>query len=116
MSDIASPPATGAWFDVAVTAAAVMHILRLQGGDIDEARIEALVPGAANRIDVYVDRTVVLDGPPPADHIQHALEQLVLLRYQRNRPAPAGVYLMVDDETLLLDTLIPGERDRWGIA
>ena len=117
MSDIASPPATGDWFDVDVTAASVFQILRLQGGDVDAERIRLLVPGAANRIDVYCDRVEVLRGPPPDPQIQHALEQLTLQRYQRSNPSQVvGFYPAVDDETHLLDTLIPGERERWGVA
>jgi hypothetical protein len=94
-----------------------LHILRLQGGDIDTARIRAIIPTAAQRFDVYCDRAVVLDGPPPAAHIQHALEQLTVDRYLRNQPvAVLGTFPAVDNETYLLDTLIPGERERWGVA
>jgi len=116
MSDIATPPATGTWFDVDVTASAVFQILRLQGGDIDENRIRAIIPGAANRIDVYCDRAIVLDGPPPAPHIQHALEQLTLLRYLPQQPGAFVDFTGISAETHLLDTLIPGERERWGVA
>ena len=116
MSDIASPPATGDWFDVDATASAVFQILRLQGGDVDAERIRLLVPGAANRIDVYCDRESVLLGPPPDPQVQHALEQLVLSRYLRAYPAQGGVYQIIDDDTQILDRLIPGERQRWGVA
>ena len=114
---MASPPATGVWYDVDVTVAAVLHILRLQGGDVDTTQIRSIIPTAAQRIDVHCDRTVVLDGPPPAPHIQHALEQLTVARYRRNQPAAViGTFPVVDDETYLLDTLIPGERERWAVS
>ena len=116
MTDIGPPPATGIWYDVDATTAAVLAVLRLQGGDVDTSRIRAIVPTAANKIDVYVDRTTVIDGPPPAPHIQHALEQLTVLRYQRNQPVNLGGFPVIDDETHLLDTLIPGERERWAVA
>ena len=117
MSEIASPPATGPWYDLDATTSAVLAILRLQGGDVDTARIRAIIPAAANRIDVYADRATVFDGPPPAAHIQSALEQLTVQRYQRNMPAAVlGTFPVIDEETHLLDTLIPAERQRWGVS
>lgn len=117
MTDIASPPATGVWYDLDATTSAVLAILRLQGGDVDTARIRAIIPGAALRIDVYVDRVVVIDGPPPEADYQYALEQLTVQRYQRAMPvAVLGTFPVIDDETHLLDTIIAGRRERWGVA
>jgi hypothetical protein len=117
VTDIASPPATGVWYDLDATVAAVLAILRLQGGDVDTTRIRAIIPGAALRIDVYVDRAVIIDGPPPGADYQYALEQLTVQRYRRDAPvAVMGTFPVIDDETHLLDTIIAGRRERWGVS
>ena len=54
MTDVA-PPATRYWYDPAATLAAVFTMLRLSDGDVDQARIEALIPAAAGNIDAKVD-------------------------------------------------------------
>ena len=88
MSDVA-PPATGVWYDLSATVAAVLATLRLQGGDVDTARIQAIVPAAARSIDNELDRTVVLDGPPPDPLIQYELERRTINLYQANIPIAA---------------------------
>ena len=53
------------WYDEAQTVAAVLAILRLEEGDVDEGRLTALVPRAAKRLEVYADRVDPFPGPPP---------------------------------------------------
>ena len=116
MSDV-SPPATGEWYDVDATVESCLAQLRLQGGDIDEPRLRAIVPGAAYKVDVKIDAVMVLDGPPPDPEIQHALEQLTLLRYRQLVPGVImGTFPVVDDEDHLLDTLLVGRKVRYGVA
>ena len=88
VTDIASPPATGVWYDLDATVAAVLAILRLQGGDVDTTRIRGDHPRcrpAHRRLPSTV--STVIDGPPPAADYQYALEQLTVQRYQRDMPA-----------------------------
>ena len=51
----ASPPASAVWYDLAATVDAVLAVLRLTQGDVEELRIAALVPAAAGDIDAKLD-------------------------------------------------------------
>ncbi len=117
MTDIATPPATGEWYDPDATLAAVLHVLRLQGGDIDAAAIRALIPVAGIAIDNYVDDDWVIDGPPPAPDFQYALERYTIELYRIDHPA-AGAYIAPGDTYLrsMLDSLIAHRRVRWAVA
>ena len=90
MSDV-SPPATGEWYDLSATVAAVLHTLRLQGGDVDTIRLQAIVPAAARSIELDVDRVEPLDGPPPEPLIQYELERRTIVMYQADIPVAAIV-------------------------
>jgi hypothetical protein len=112
------PPATGVWYDVDATSAAVMHKLRLQGGDVDATLIRTLVAVAGVEIDAYVDRVVVIDGPPPAPDFQHALEEAVILLYRADHPMSAGTYTATPypDLLALFDATIGHRKERWAVA
>jgi electron transfer flavoprotein alpha/beta subunit len=119
MSDVVLPPATGTWWQLAPTLAAVLHTLRLAGADIDVAPIEDAIETAAALIDQYVDSpTVVTTAPAP---LQQALEQLAVELYQPAiaRPVGAeGTTLVVADENALatVEPLLRPYRRRWGVA
>ena len=72
----------GEWYDPAGTVAAVLAILRLEDGDIDEARIASLVPVAAERIEAFLDRVDPIPGPPPSPALQEALEEVTVDLYR----------------------------------
>jgi hypothetical protein len=92
MSDV-TPPATGVWWDTAATLAAVFAVLRLTDGDVDQARIEALIPAAAGNIDAKLDGEVAVSGPPPPPWAQAALEleTVAMYRAQGNDIDPSVV-------------------------
>ena len=81
MSDVASPPATGVWWDPEATYASVLLQLRLAGGDVDETRLRGLIPAAGAYIDNYLDRETVVEGPPPPPLLQEALERKTITLY-----------------------------------
>ena len=91
MSDVVAPPATGEWWDPAATLSAVLHTLRLQGGDVDTIRLQAIIPAAARSIELDVDRVEPLDGPPPEPLIQYELERRTIVMYQADIPVAAIV-------------------------
>jgi hypothetical protein len=119
MSDVVLPPATGTWWQLAPTLAAVLHTLRLAGADVDVAPIEDAIAAAAGMIDQYLDSpTVVATAPAP---VQHALVQLSVELYQPAiaRPVGAeGTTIVVADENALtaVEPLLRPYRRRWGLA
>jgi hypothetical protein len=123
MSDVA-PPATAVWYDTAATVAAVFTILRLTDGDVDQARIEALVPAAAGNIDHKLDGTVPVVGPPPPAWAQTALEleTVALYRAQGNDidvSVPLGGFPPPRDALAggsAVTALVGPHRARWGVA
>jgi hypothetical protein len=118
MSDVGvTPPASGVWYDVDDTTNAVLHILRLQGGDIDAERIRALVPVVGIEVEAYVDSDTVLDGPPPAADLQYVVEQGVIVLYRALIPAP-DLYMPGSAQLLrpLFDSIIPHRIARAGVA
>jgi hypothetical protein len=119
MSDVGVlPPATGIWYDVDDTLAAVLHILRLQGGDIDADYIRNLIPAAGMAIDAYVDSETVVVGPPPAGDYQYAIEQYTIDLYRADVPPAVGQYMPPDGSYLRsrLKSLIGHRRARQGVA
>ena len=82
-------PRRGSGTTCPATVAAVLATLRLQGGDVDTVRIQAIVPAAARSIDNELDRITVLDGPPPDPLIQYELERRTINLYQANIPIAA---------------------------
>ena len=117
MTDVA-PPATGEWWDESATVAAVLHTLRLQGGDVDTIRLQSLVPAAGLIINNYMDRVVVIDGPPAPPDLQAALERVVIELYTTTQPTAGNQYMPLDRTYIraLLDSLIPHRRQRRGAA
>jgi hypothetical protein len=121
MTDVL-PPATALWWDTTATVAAVFNILRLSDGDVDQARIESLIPSAAGAIDAYLDGVVAIVGPPPPAWAQTALEMETVARYrdqsagdpgdafgaQRPRDALAGGEAVA--------SLLRPHRARYGVA
>lgn len=123
MSDV-TPPATAVWYDPAATLAAVFAILRLTDGDVDQARIEALIPAAAGNIDAHLDGEVAVSGPPPPPWAQTALEleTVALYRAQGNDVDPSVV---LGGFPARRDALVGGpavtaltgpHKARWGVA
>ena len=74
MTDVA-PPATDEWWDTVLTKAAVLHQLRLREGDVDEDRVEALIPVAGQLINVYLDRPAVSPGWPVPAHVAAGIRE-----------------------------------------
>jgi hypothetical protein len=121
------PPATSDWYDLAVTVAAVFKVLRLSDGDVDQSRIEALVPTAATNIEAKVDATVavapdvpVLDGPPPPAWAQTALELETLALYRaQGGTDPFATVPTVRDALVggpAVAALVGAHKARWGIG
>ena len=90
MSDVA-PPATGTGTTCRPPSRRCSHTLRLQGGDVDTIRLQAIVPAAARSIELDVDRVEPLDGPPPEPLIQYELERRTIVMYQADIPVAAIV-------------------------
>lgn len=126
MSDVVIPvaPATGVWYDLDVTVAAVLAVLRLTASDVDAERIRALVPVAGQLIDTRLDRQVALTSPAPLP-VLVALENLTVELYRR-KDAPFGVLnawspdafaiRIGRDQMAGIDSLLAGYRRRWGIG
>jgi hypothetical protein len=113
LSDVPAP-ATGVWYDIDVTVGSVLAALRLTISDIDEPRVRALVPSAAGLIDGFLDREVVLEGPPPHPTVQAVLEELVIVLYHGTLPVP-GFPESIDVVSALLLRLLPFKQ-RWGTS
>jgi hypothetical protein len=123
MTDI-TPPASADWYDLTATVDAVLAVLRLSEGDIDEARIAALVPVAAGNIDAKVDRDTPLEGPPPSPWAQTALELETVALY-RAQTADIDPYVALGGAQRSRDVLVGGPavssllrpyKARWGVA
>jgi hypothetical protein len=121
MTDIA-PPATAVWYDAAVTTGNVLAVLRLSDGDVDQARLEALIPAAAESIDAYLDGDTAVTGPPPPASVQAALEAEVVARYRSTGADPyiaLGVTYMARGSLYggePVTTLLRPSRGRRGVA
>ena len=68
--------------------AAVLAILRLAGGDIDEPRLRALVPTAAARIEKWLDRVDPMPDTVDEPLLQEGLQLVTLEMYRQ--PAATG--------------------------
>ena len=71
------------WFDLDETVAAVLAILRLAGGDIDEPRLQALVPTAADAIEKRSDRIDPMPTTADEPMLQEALQIVTLEMYRQ---------------------------------
>lgn len=108
MSDVdlhPSPPAQGVWWDPAATLAAVLAQLRLTGTDIDENRLEALIPAAGRHINDYLDREADI-SPPALPTLQAALERVTIALY----------YGIVGDPIDVVKAQLLAAKERFGIA
>jgi len=76
------------WYDLEETVAAVLAILRLAGGDIDEPRLRALVPAAAARIERWAMRTALMPDTSTDPLLQEGLQLVTLEMYRQ--PAATG--------------------------
>ena len=74
MTDCYSPPAQGTWWVLSDVVDSVLSRLRLRGTDIDRARIEQLVPVAAEQINNRLDRQYPLTPPGTVDDEDVLLE------------------------------------------
>lgn len=71
------------WYDLDATVAAVLAILRLAGGDVDEPRIKALVPAAADAIERRSDRVTPMPHTSVTPMLQEALQIVTLEMYRQ---------------------------------
>lgn len=94
MTDVAdvTPPDQTVWWNGPAIAAAVMDVLRLDTGDVDEARVAELVIVGGQRINDYLDRPdtdpVVTPAPLVLDE---ALIQVTLELYRAKDAPPSSV-------------------------
>ncbi len=100
-----TPPDQTVWWDTTATLASVLSTLRLQGGDIDEQRLEALIPAAGGMINDYRDAVEPLDVPAPAT-LQAVLERLVIDLYR-------GI---VEDPVGWLAAQLLASKERFGVS
>jgi hypothetical protein len=123
MTDVA-PPSTAVWYDPAAVVTAVLAVLRLSDGDVDQARIEALVPAAAGNIDAKLDGTVAVTGPPPPPWAQTALEMETVALY-RAQGNDITAYAALGGAQPVRDALVGGpavqsllapHKARWGVS
>ena len=71
------------WYDLDETVAAVLAILRLAGGDIDEPRIQSLVPAAARQIEKRYPRNDPWPDTTDEPDLQEALQLVTLEMYRQ---------------------------------
>jgi hypothetical protein len=123
--DYWAPPDYTPWWDETATVDAVLAQLRLSSGDVDEARIAALVPAAGAAINAYLDRWEPVQ-PAPSHVAQAALEQVTIELYRRKDAGAANPgdfslaavvtrYGSTDPLGEVRAQLAPYKR-RWGVA
>jgi hypothetical protein len=122
-----APPLQDTWWVPADVLADVLATLRLSSGDVDESRLEALIPAAAAMINAYLDRPTG-DGLAPWEEAiaVPALEQVTIELY-RTKDTAAGSpsdysaaalmsrWAAVDPLGNVRSHLQPLKR-RWGLA
>ncbi len=87
------------WYDPDETVAAVLAILRLVGGDIDEPRIRVLVPTAAARIETWAQRTNPMPSTVDDPLLREGLQLVTLEMYRQ--PATTGSLVGLTAEVAL---------------
>jgi hypothetical protein len=116
---------TTEWWDVDTTKAAVLDILRLGDGDIDEQRIVWLVPVAGQMINQWMDRPAGVQAPDWALYpLQTAIETVTVSLYRDKDAPPTTIdgLLAGSMRPAGLDPLIEvrakmrGAKQRWGIG
>ena len=115
MTDVA-PPATDEWWDTVLTKAAVLHQLRLREGDVDEDRVEALIPVAGQLINVYLDRPAVSPGWPVPVQLQPAIEKETIRLYDSRLSTQDVVNYGAVDPLSETAATLAGLKRRWGVA
>lgn len=95
-----------------MTLSNVLARLRLTETDIDQARIEALIPVAGYQINDRLDRTVTPTASQ-ASSLQDALESLTIALYLPPVQNLDGSY--VNPVHMVAGQLTPS-RQRWGVA
>lgn len=131
------PPAQGDWYVLADVVADVLARLRLFAGDVDETRIQALVPVAAMHINDELDREFAMTPAGTVDTtdvdedldvtelletnvtptILEALSRLTIELYRRGRADAAGNVLVEVGAAIdaVVDDIAP-HKSRWGLA
>jgi hypothetical protein len=110
------------WYDLEETVAAVLAILRLAGGDIDEPRIEALVPTAADAIEKRCDRVDPMPSTSAEPMLQEALQLVTLEMYRQPASVAQLVGLSTSVATGVFDPVAPAEpliqpfRQLWAVS
>jgi len=102
------------WYDTEATIAAVLEMLRLQGGDIDEVRIADLVPVAAARIEAHIDGPV----PDPVDSplYQEALQLLTVDWYLHPQSGTDQFGVPYDDPVRAVRGILVPVKQRFGVG
>lgn len=114
------------WVDAATTYENVLRSLRLEADDPDAQVVMAAMTAAVSVINQWLDRDVVLPGPPPPAPVQQALEQLTIELYRRkdapfyslNATVPEDVEVDISG-TGTIQTVAPllqPYKRRWGFA
>jgi hypothetical protein len=110
------------WFDLEETVAAVLAILRLAGGDIDEPRLRALVPTAADAIEKRCDRIDPMPNTSDEPMLQEALQLVTLEMYRQPASVAQLVGLTSAVATGVFDPVAPAEpliqpyHQNWAVA
>lgn len=134
MSNCVTPPARGDWYDASEIVDDVLSRLRLRSVDGDRARIEQLVPVAAEQIDIRLDRAYPMTPAGTTDEdpddpqlletnvtadILDALRNVTIELYLRRGPVPRDA-VTVGEIASAIDAAAPnleeGHRSRWGFA
>lgn len=127
MSDVVSPPATDAWWDVAETKAVVCARLRIadDGTDIDDDVVDGLIPIAGHLVNVYIDRVSDTTHPDyvtpyvPSVSLKLALQQVTIDLYRDPSVIGAGGAVVITEEHPVAQTLralARPSKERWGIG
>jgi hypothetical protein len=116
-----TPPDATVWWDVDEVTAAALAVLRLEAGDVDAARVRALVPTAGEQIAQYVD-AVAVPVVIPATWDQAIVDVTVALYRAKDTPpaspdlAFAGGYTPPVDALSTVRSALRPYRQRWGMA
>lgn len=127
-------PAQGAWYDLDTVVYDVLDVLRLREEDLDRARVETLVPVAAEQINIRLDRvnellpagTTIgegddeeLDPRAVTPDILQALRDTTVELYLRRRTgtvSPGAAFPDVEAVDVAAPGLDTGHKSRWGMA
>lgn len=125
-----TPPDQTVWWDVDTVTEAVLDVLRLESGDVDDGRVRGLVPVAGARINDVLDRPdtdpVVVDvvtGTAPAPLVAAIVAVTVELYRQKDAPPTSVDGLIASawrppsvDPVASVRAMITPYRRRWGVG